>query len=71
MSGMINDAIERVRAHLKRPDVTKTGLALAAGLSPNALRDADQDGWNPSANTLKALEPHIMRQPSGDEAAAA
>jgi lambda repressor-like predicted transcriptional regulator len=60
---MVNDAIERVRAHLKRDGVTKTGLALAAGLSPNALRDVDHPDWNPSAKTLMALEPHVSGQP--------
>jgi 3,4-dihydroxy 2-butanone 4-phosphate synthase/GTP cyclohydrolase II len=67
---MVNDAIERVRAHLQKPGITKTGLALAAGLSPNALRDADHPDWNPSANTLKALEPHIIPDEPAQQAAA-
>ena len=69
MQGMISDAIERVRRHLEKPGVTKTGLALAAGLSPNALRDVDHPDWNPSAKTLMALEPHIAGEAQQQAAA--
>jgi hypothetical protein len=58
---MVTDILERVRSHLAEPGVTKAGLAVKAGLHPNTLRDADQASWNPTAATLKALEPHLPR----------
>lgn len=56
---MIATTIERIRAHLKQPGVTKKGLASAAGLHPNTLQGVDDAGWNPSAATLIALERQI------------
>lgn len=56
---MVTDILHRVRSYLAEPGVTKAGLATKAGLHPNTLRDADQDSWNPTAATLKALEPHL------------
>jgi 3,4-dihydroxy 2-butanone 4-phosphate synthase/GTP cyclohydrolase II len=56
---MINDTIERIRAHLKSPSITKKALAEAAGLHPNTLQGIEEPGWNPSAATLIALEGQI------------
>lgn len=56
---MVTDMLHRIRSYLATPGVTKAGLATKAGLHPNTLRDADQEGWNPTAATLKALEPHL------------
>lgn len=56
---MVTDILHRVRSHLAMPGVTKAGLAIKAGLHPNTLRDADQESWNPTAATLRALEPHL------------
>ena len=53
---MVASTIERIRAHLKLPGVTKKGLAEQAGLHPNTLQSVEQPGWNPSASTLIALE---------------
>ncbi len=59
MLGMVNDTIDHIRATLKMPGFTKTGLAKLAGLHPNTLLGADDDSWNPTAATLKAVEPHL------------
>lgn len=67
MSGMVNDSIERIRAHLRNPGVTKKGLAEAAGLHPNTLQGIEEPSWNPSAATLIALEAHV---PPAQQAAA-
>lgn len=56
---VIETLLQRVRSHLASPGVTKAGLAAAAGLHPNTLRDADSPDWNPKLETLKALEPHL------------
>jgi DNA-binding XRE family transcriptional regulator len=59
MAGMVTDTIERIRAHLKLPGVTKKGLAEDAGLHPNTLQGIEDEAWNPSASTLKALEAQL------------
>ena len=60
---MVTDTIERIRAHLKLPRVTKKGLAQQAGLHPNTLQGVDDPRWNPSAATLIALEAHVACEP--------
>lgn len=56
---MVTDILHRVRSYLSQPNVTKAGLAARAGLHPNTLRDADKDNWNPTADTLRKLEPYL------------
>lgn len=58
---MIEAALQRVRRVLSLPGVTPAGLAKRAELHPNSLYSALSDDWNPSANTLKALEP-VLRE---------
>lgn len=62
---MVTDLIQRVRSHLAEPRITKAGLAGAAGLHANTLRDADTDQWNPNAATLKKLERYFAERDSG------
>lgn len=64
---MITTTIERIRAHLRTPGVTKKGFAALAGIHPNTLQGIEDDGWNPSAATLIALE---RRLPISEQAAA-
>lgn len=54
--------LHRVRLFLAQPGVSKAGLAVAAGLHKNALRDADREEWNPTADTLRKIEPHLPRE---------
>ncbi|MBL4859071.1 MAG: 3,4-dihydroxy-2-butanone-4-phosphate synthase, partial [Erythrobacter sp.] len=35
--------------------MTRAGLARAAGLHANTLRDCTDDGWNPTTDTLNKL----------------
>ena len=53
---MSSSLIDRVRALVTAGDVTKSGLARAAGLHANTLRDCDSPQWNPTAETLRKLE---------------
>jgi 3,4-dihydroxy 2-butanone 4-phosphate synthase/GTP cyclohydrolase II len=53
---MVSDTIEHVRRLLADRTFTKAGLAKAADLHPNTLRDADSESWNPTADTLRAIE---------------
>jgi 3,4-dihydroxy 2-butanone 4-phosphate synthase/GTP cyclohydrolase II len=58
---MSTPLIERVRALVASGDVTKAGLAKAAGLHANSLRRLDEDDWNPTADTLLKLEKLLAR----------
>jgi ribosome-binding protein aMBF1 (putative translation factor) len=60
LPAMVTDFIERVRSALRRPGVTPAGLARKAGLHRNTLYGADEAKWNPTAEVLTKLEPHIV-----------
>lgn len=45
-----------IRAYLASPGVKKLHFATAAGLRESMLRDVHEEHWNPTANTLRALE---------------
>lgn len=60
MRGMVTDLIERIRAALHKKGVTAVAVAQKAGLHRNTLSGVDREDWNPTAATLKALEPHIL-----------
>jgi lambda repressor-like predicted transcriptional regulator len=62
---MVTDFLTRVRAALKQDGVTPAGLARKAGLHRNTLYGADRDGWNPTADVLTKLEPHIAAIEAG------
>ena len=53
---MSTSTITRVRELVESGDMTKAGLARAAGLHANTLRDATESDWNPTAETLAKLE---------------
>jgi lambda repressor-like predicted transcriptional regulator len=63
---MVTDFIERVRAALKQDGVTPAGLARKAGLHRNTLYGADREGWNPTADVLTKIEPHILVIEAGE-----
>ncbi|GHC87124.1 3,4-dihydroxy-2-butanone 4-phosphate synthase [Novosphingobium pokkalii] len=56
MSVMSNDLIERVRKLVTEGGMSRAGLARAAGLHANTLRDCTSPGWNPTADTLAKLQ---------------
>ena len=56
---MATPILERVRSLVTQGGMSRSGLARAAGLHANTLRDADQPGWNPTAETLRKLETYL------------
>ena len=65
---MVDDTIERLRAALKQPGFTKKSLADAAGIHRMTLQGCEDASWNPTAATLRAIEPHL---PAAEQEAAA
>ncbi|SFG06154.1 3,4-dihydroxy 2-butanone 4-phosphate synthase / GTP cyclohydrolase II [Novosphingobium sp. CF614] len=53
---MSGNVIEKVRKLVSDGGMSKAGLARAAGLHANTLRDCTEPGWNPTADTLGKLE---------------
>ena len=58
---MSTDLIERLHAVIATGEVSRAGLARAAGLHPNSLRKMGSDDWNPTADTLLKLEKLLQR----------
>lgn len=53
---MSTSIITRIRALIDSGEYTKAGIARAAGLHANTLRDASEPDWNPTADTLAKLQ---------------
>src|SRR6478672_510069 len=58
---MSTTLIERLNEIIATGEVSRAGLARAAGLHPNSLRKLGQSDWNPTADTLTRLEKLIQR----------
>src|SRR5437764_5487956 len=58
---MSTTLIERLHAISETGEVSRAGLARAAGLHPNSLRKLGAPDWNPTADTLGRLEKLIQR----------
>ena len=58
---MSTTLIERLEAVIATGEVSRAGLARAAGLHPNSLRKLGSADWNPTADTLVRLEKLIQR----------
>src|SRR5690348_2509389 len=61
---MSTTLIERLEAIIATGEVSRSGLARAAGLHPNSLRKLGSDDWNPTADTLTRLDKLV---PSGSD----
>jgi len=61
MRVMSTTLIERLEAIIATGEVSRAGLARAAGLHPNSLRKLGSSEWNPTADTLTRLEKLIQR----------
>lgn len=57
---MSTPTLEKVRELVTSGEMTKSGLARAAGLHANTLRDCGEPGWNPTAETLAKLESFLL-----------
>ncbi|MBO6945912.1 3,4-dihydroxy-2-butanone-4-phosphate synthase [Altererythrobacter sp.] len=53
---MSTSTITRVRDLISSGEMSRAGLARAAGLHANTLRDCAEASWNPTAETLSKLE---------------
>ena len=52
--------ITKLRSLVNDGGLSRSGLARAAGLHANTLRDLDQPDWNPTADTLRKLESYLF-----------
>src|SRR6476661_7549830 len=53
---MSTTLIDRLNAIIETGEISRAGLARAAGLHPNSLRKLGAPDWNPTADTLGRLE---------------
>ena len=58
---MSTSLIDRLAAIIDTGEVSRAGLARAAGLHPNSLRKLGSPDWNPTADTLVRLEKLLRR----------
>src|SRR3954463_5297842 len=58
---MSTNLIEQLESIIATGEVSRSGLARAAGLHPNSLRKLGNSDWNPTADTLSRLEKLIQR----------
>src|SRR5437868_13663759 len=61
MGWMSTTLIERLSEIIATGEVSRSGLARAAGLHHNSLRKLGAADWNPTADTLGRLERLIQR----------
>jgi 3,4-dihydroxy 2-butanone 4-phosphate synthase / GTP cyclohydrolase II len=57
---MSTQLIDKLRSLVTDGGLSRSGLARAAGLHANTLRDLDQADWNPTAETLRKLESYLF-----------
>jgi 3,4-dihydroxy 2-butanone 4-phosphate synthase/GTP cyclohydrolase II len=58
---MSSTLIDRLTSIIDTGEVSRAGLARAAGLHPNSLRKLGTAEWNPTADTLGRLEKLLLR----------
>lgn len=57
---MTKNLIDRISTLVAQGGMTRSGLARAAGLHANTLRDCGEPDWNPTAETLGKLERFLL-----------
>lgn len=57
---MSSELIGKLRNLVTEGGLSKSGLARAAGLHANTLRDLEDADWNPTAETLRKLEAYLF-----------
>tara|TARA_R110000782_G_scaffold268047_2_gene364024 strand:+ start:1111 stop:2394 length:1284 start_codon:yes stop_codon:yes gene_type:complete len=62
---MSTQFIEQIQDLITRGEMSRSGLARAAGLHANSLRKLGEADWNPTADTLAKLESYLDRRESG------
>ncbi len=54
--------VDKVRMLVGESATSRSGLARAAGLHANSLRNLDDPDWNPTSDTLRKLDVYLTRQ---------
>lgn len=67
-ASMNTSTITQVRNLVASKAHTKAGIARAAGLHANTLRDCMESNWNPTSDTLNKLSTFLMAQASSQPA---
>ena len=62
---MSTQLIEKLRRLVTEGGMSRSGLARAAGLHANTLRDLEDVDWNPTAETLRKLETFLFSNNDG------
>ncbi len=62
---MTTTLTERLRSLVAEGGETRSGIARAAGLHANSLRNLDEADWNPTSETLKKLETWLADRSTG------
>lgn len=62
---MSTQLIDKLRNLVTDGGMSRSGLARAAGLHANTLRDLESPDWNPTADTLRKLETFIFASDDG------
>lgn len=57
--------IEEIQSLIISGEMSRSGLARAAGLHANSLRRLGDSEWNPTAETLSKLESYLLKRESG------
>ncbi len=57
---MSQSTIEKLRSLVTEGGLSRSGLARAAGLHANTLRDIERPDWNPTTETLRKLESYLF-----------
>ncbi len=61
----MNSTLDRIRAVVRDGNMSRSGLARAAGLHANTLRDCTEEGWNPTSETLAKLASFLDEHDTG------
>jgi 3,4-dihydroxy 2-butanone 4-phosphate synthase / GTP cyclohydrolase II len=64
---MSQELIDRIRKLVTEGGMSRAGLARAAGLHANTLRDCTSPGWNPTADTLAKLAAALEEDDDGPD----
>ncbi len=62
---MSSELISSIESLIRDGKMSRSGLARAAGLHANSLRNVGEADWNPTAETLGKLEDYLSRRAGG------
>ncbi|MPT48876.1 MAG: 3,4-dihydroxy-2-butanone-4-phosphate synthase [Sphingobium sp.] len=62
---MSTQLLQQIENLVHQGEISRSGLARAAGLHANSLRKLGESDWNPTADTLSKLESYLLKRESG------